>query len=179
MKVIFLDVDGVLNGYNKFVDFMLDLLKPLHLDYKFAKYYDIFGIHTRKVKRLAKIVHKTNAKVVMSSSWRFAYFNNESKNIHINKLKRLCVKYEIDIIDRTGISETRNREEEIREWLNCHNGVESFVILDDEQFDLQGFIGKELVRTSEKDYICGKAEEDTGLKRKHVKQAIKILNKEM
>lgn len=55
-KVIFLDIDGVLNtSYTKYRDEVLD---DFRLDY------------------LAKIVNKTHAKIVLTSTWRY----NISKN---------------------------------------------------------------------------------------------------
>lgn len=50
-KVIFLDIDGVLNtSYTKYRDEVLD---DFRLDY------------------LAKIVNKTRAKIVLTSTWRY------------------------------------------------------------------------------------------------------------
>ena len=54
-------------------------------------------------------------------------------------------------------------------------------VLDDENFDLQCFIGKELIQTSSVSrgrMIKGRWYENTGLKRNHVRQAIKMLNGE-
>ncbi len=181
MKVLFLDIDGVLNGYNKITGIIYFIANKLGLLKLITKYHDIFGIHDRKVKLLSKIVKATNCKVVLSSSWRFGYnVPYEQKDINQKKLVDKLNKYGIEIIDVTpkiGYNDCPNhRETEIRDWLSRHDNVESFVILDDEQFDLQGFIGKELVRTSNSDYVKGDWYENTGLKKKHVKLAIKILN---
>ena len=75
MKVIFLDIDGVLNGYNKWNTLGFDISKFLHIEKFYKKIVEPFGVHERKVKRLAKIVKRTGAKIVMSSSWRFRYMN--------------------------------------------------------------------------------------------------------
>ena len=70
MKIIFLDIDGVLNGYSRFTGLCYKVFSKLHL-LKFVKrHYDLFGVRTHKVKLLSKIVKKTGAKVVISSSWR-------------------------------------------------------------------------------------------------------------
>jgi hypothetical protein len=91
------------------------------------------------------------------------------------------VKYDLEVIDITPSSKSGKREDEINQWLHeTELVVDGFVILDDESYDLQSFVGKELVKTSkviEGNMIQGLAYEDTGLKIKHVKQAIKILNK--
>jgi hypothetical protein len=144
---------------------------------------DIFGIKEKYVKRLSKIVNSTDAKVVISSSWRNGYWKvpYEEQAEDQKKLTDLLNKYHIEIIDITPSCKSGRREEEINQWLNeTKFDVESFVILDDESFDLQSFVGKELVKTSEVmegEMICGAAYEDTGLKKKHVKQAIEILTR--
>ena len=182
MKVIFLDIDGVLNGYNQLTGVVYFICKKLHLQKWLSKHYDIFGVHENKVRRLAKIVKKTGAKIVISSLWRRGWLvPYEEKTDDHKLLHDLFLKYNIEVIDITGkvasdIS-TSHREYEIREWLEKHGqNVERFVVLDDEIFDLKGFVGKELIQTSESDYIKGHWHENTGLKRKHVKQAIKLLN---
>ena len=79
MKVIFLDIDGVLNGNSYFTGALVKLkMRKLFrfIEKKFNR--DLYGVHKDKVRRLAKIVHKTGAKVVMSSSWRDGYW---SKNL--------------------------------------------------------------------------------------------------
>ena len=115
MKVIFLDVDGVLNS-----DEYFDRIQNL----------DIEGIESEidinKVKLLKKAVDTTGAKVVLSSSWRY------TKNALA--LKKLLADYGIHITDSTPVVEHK-RGLEIRTWLENNNNVENFVILDDEVFD--------------------------------------------
>ena len=146
---------------------------------------DIFGIKERYVRRLSKIVHKTGAKVVMSSSWRFGYWKRPYGDMcdDQQRLHDLLEKYGIEIIDITPNDSDGRRDNEIQQWLDTTDiEVESFVILDDEASFLRKFVGKELVITSnvtEDGMIQGLAYEDTGLKRKHVRQAIKILQGEV
>ena len=72
-KIIFLDIDGVLNGYTFWNVFGWNIISSLKIE-RLNRWYmnitDPVGIHERKVKRLAKIVKKTGAKIVLSSSWR-------------------------------------------------------------------------------------------------------------
>lgn len=182
MRVIFLDIDGVLNGYNKWTYRAINISKVLHIPVSFMRNaLKIFEVKERYVKRLSKIVKKTGAKIVMSSSWRFGFWNTpyEEKYRDQKRLHDLLNKYHLEVIDITPSSKNGNREDEINQWLReTRLIIDGFVILDDESYDLQSFVGKELVKTSrviEGDMIKGLPYEDTGLKQRHVKQAIKIL----
>lgn len=187
-NIIFLDIDGVLNGYNRWITLGWKIICKLKLDSLktwYRRLTDPCGVHERKVKRLAKIVETTGAKVVMSSTWRMHYWKTpyEEQIGHVKKLTDLLNKYNIQVIDITPKSSTGYRANEIISWLSRHEDeVESFVILDDERFDLECFVGSNLVQTSSVragEMIKGYDRENTGLKNKHVKQAIKILNREV
>lgn len=185
-NIIFLDIDGVLNGYNKWNLLgwkIVCLTKSKRLKCWYTKLTNPYGVHERKVKRLAKIVRATNAKVVMSSSWRFGWWNTpyEKQSKNQKKLTDLLNKYNIEVIDITPDSPDGRRDKEIMEWLAKHEDmVRRFVILDDERYDLECFVDSHLVQTSLVDkgeMIMGYDREDTGLKNKHVKKAIEILRK--
>ena len=183
INVIFLDIDGVLNGYNFWNLLGWNIICKFNSDRLKSWYRDItepFGVHERKVKRLAKIVHNTmNTKVVISSSWRSGLQSNNLSDSE-KRLLALFDKYDIEIYDYTPILPSRKRENEIMAWLFRNPQVNKFIILDDENFDLQCFIGKELIQTSSVPrgrYIKGQWFENTGLKNKHVRQAIKMLNR--
>ena len=186
-NIIFLDIDGVLNGYNMWNVLgwqIICLTKSKKLKCWYRKITDTCGVHERKVKRLAKIVRETNSKVVMSSSWRFGWWNTpyEQQFEDHKKLTDLLNKYNIEIIDITPGSLKGRRDREILSWLaKNEDKVRQFVILDDERYDLECFVGSNLVQTSsigKGQMIMGHTRENTGLKNKHVKQAIKILNKD-
>ena len=183
INVIFLDIDGVLNGYNFWNLLGWNIISKFNSDRLKDWYRDItepFGVHERKVKKLAKIIHNTmNTKVVISSCWRFGLQSNNLSYAQ-RKLLDLFDKYDIKIYGYTPRSESGKRDEEIKAWLSKHEEVNKFIILDDENFDLQCFMGKELIQTSSVPigrYIKGKWYENTGLKNKHVRQAIKMLNR--
>ncbi len=114
MKVIFLDVDGVLNS-----DEYFDKIRNL----------DIQGIEREvdieKIKLLKKAIDKTGAKVVLSSSWRYTKY--------AQYLKELLSNYDI-YVDSTPFIENE-RGLEIKKWLSDNQDAEDFVILDDEIFD--------------------------------------------
>lgn len=183
-NIIFLDIDGVLNGYNKWNLFgwkIACFTNSKKIKNWYRKVSDPVGIHERKVKRLAKIVKATNAKVVMSSSWRFGWWNTpyEKQFEDQRKLTDLLNKYHIEVIDITPKSSDGRRDKEITEWLSKHKDmVNNFVILDDERYDLECFVNLGLVQTSsvkKGQMIKGHDSEDTGLKNRHVKEAINIL----
>ena len=84
MKVIFLDVDGVLND-----QMWLHLLMDSEID-------------EVRVARLAEIVKATDAKIVLSSSWRVLVDELDDTDMYIwddfvNKLRKFGLK----IYDRT------------------------------------------------------------------------------
>jgi hypothetical protein len=180
-NIIFLDIDGVLNGYNRWNLLgwkFISLIKNEKLKQKLRLLYieltDPAGVHKRKVKKLSRIIKATNAKVVMSSSWRFGWWNTPYENQYNDqkKLTDLFIKYNIEVIDITPGLIDHGRGDEIKEWLKNHEDlVKRFVILDDERFDLESFAESHLVQTSSSN---GKY---SGLKNTHVKKAIKILKK--
>ena len=186
MKIIFLDIDGVLNGYNNWTILGWRIVSLLHikaLKKLYRKITDPCGVHERKVKRLARIIKATNAKVVMTSSWKHSWWetpyyimNNKQK-----KLTDLFNKYNINVIDITPDLLGVGRDEEILTWLSKNEkAVENFIILDDENSFLTAFYNDiRFIQTSSapiSTMIIWQRYENTGLNNKHVKQAIQILN---
>ena len=119
MKVIFLDVDGVLNNDATTVrtkqgaDFVDDFL----------------------IKRLKRLIDKTNATVVMSSSWRYGRNCNTHSDDFYELLEKLEL-YGICIEDYTPELHTDDKGLEIKEYLAEHPEIEKFVILDDDEMSL-------------------------------------------
>jgi len=124
MKIIFLDIDGVLNS-NDYFDKQKENSKAANIC------FDMIDLEA--VKRLQHIVDTTGAKIVLSSTWRFNYFD---------KLKAFFREngFTFEIIDRTGRGcSDCVRGNEIRKWLkdNVKQGgpeVEkvNYCILDDD-----------------------------------------------
>ena len=177
MKVIFLDIDGVLNGYNWYTYFLFRIIRLLHLFELWHKYYDTFDVKRKYARRLSTICKKTGAKIVISSSWRGGwYIPYEEKSKRQKSLEDNINRFHLEVIGITPKDKDSKRGKEISQWLSEHPEVDRFIILDDEKFDMMEFYGKELIITSTNGDIKGLPYENTGLKRKHVKQAIKILN---
>ena len=112
MKVIFLDVDGVLNTI-----------------FTTRQVYGYTFVDTRKVLRLRDIVERTGAKLVLSSTWRIT-------DLPIHQLTYDVLRAEFERvrcplwIDATPYLPATKRWQEINAWLILHD-VDDFIILDD------------------------------------------------
>ena len=151
LKIIFLDIDGVLSHPNS-----------------------RWCIDHQKVKLLEEILKATGAKIVISSCWRIGCKNGED---FVNKMfttwrnemsgeKRdsLFIKSIIDVTDRNGSA----RGDEIQRWLDKHEDeVESYVILDDDSDMLE----EQLFNFVQTDCYYGMSERTVAL-------AIQVLNNE-
>jgi len=166
MKLIFLDIDGVMvvGDDPQFLSGMA-LVDGEHMHH-FAP---------KCVEALNALTDRTGAKIVISSVWRISH-NFETLKKHF---KNEGVTGEL--IDKTPrlFDETRmqaDRGIEIQCWLSKHDheDIESFVIFDDDS-DMAHLMHK-LVKTEFRDW--DKDGTETGLTMEHVEKAIKILSGE-
>ena len=186
MKVIFLDIDGVLNSA-KHVHELWD--KKESGEISKDTYWEINDLpYEGTLKPLQKIIQETGAIIVLSSTWRLSHDR-------IVKLNTIFSNYNFQISDTTdhtvwvdwlvemgfdpskcyhkyankyGEEYTTDRGAEIMLWLRNHSNVESFVILDDDIADIEPYYTKEHVKTD----FYGDA-----LNMECAEKAIKILNK--
>jgi HAD domain in Swiss Army Knife RNA repair proteins len=118
MKVIFLDIDGVINT-GKVRE------KLQFLDSYMGTFFDPNDIifDSEAVSYLKNIVDESKAKIVISSSRKLQ---------GMDYLKNLWIENNLpgEIIDLTKDLKHLKRSDEISEWLS-RNGVESYVIFDD------------------------------------------------
>ena len=187
MKIIFLDIDGVLNSENRFKELKALIEQGKRTEKALSRWH----LPCKDTLRpLQKIIDETGAKIVLSSSWR-------RDPDQIRKLNNCFRRYGFQITDKTcrGVylkevaemgfdvdkchsvhefsngepSEkwTSDRGAEIAYWLKQHPEVESFVILDDDVADIDQYYGKQHVWT---DFY------DWALTFEKAEQAIKILN---
>lgn len=106
MKVIFLDVDGVLNSAG--------LLYHYGFDY----------LDEDMVSLFSWVVERTGSEVVLSSSWR--------KHERATRLvSEALARYGVVIMDKTPSFDLGPRSNEISDWLSRHAEVEKYAILDD------------------------------------------------
>ena len=109
-KIIFLDVDGVLNdGFTK-------SRTPS----------GCVGVMDSKVKLIKKIVDATGAKIVLSSDWRLM----DEDGLDYQYLLKKLSKYGLKIFDKTPDMDWRERWREVSAWLDSHN-VGAWVAIDD------------------------------------------------
>lgn len=134
-------------------------------------------INLEKVKLLKEIVDRTEAEIVLSSTWRELSNNPGCKECHpqYTYLVNTLEKFGLKIKDHTPYI-GNNRMEEIKTWIGNHGGrlKNKFVSLDDDfpafWYALYG-IGDCLVQTNF-------YEPDGGLRKEHVEKAVKLLNGE-
>ena len=163
MKVIFLDIDGVLNSENHAKElFELKDANP-------EKYYDTWDLpYEGTLKPLKKIVEATGAIIVLSSTWRFRripLLNKIFKPYGFQIVDKTCNGVYLKTVEELGFDITQcysvyeysngqssakyttDRGAEIAEWLSRHPDVESFVILDDDVADIDQYYKKNHVWT--------------------------------
>lgn len=140
MKVIFLDIDGVLNSeefFNRNQNEMID---------------------RNNVDILKNIIYKTGAVIVISSGWKLWFDDNMMpKDGDSQCLYDILCEFNIKLFDKTpdfSTEEIRTKKtfshvksKEIIAWLSEHKNVDKYVVLDD--LDLKNEeINSHLVRTN-------------------------------
>ena len=150
-KIVFLDVDGVLNNDGT--------------EEKAPSGY--LGVSDELIERLGRIVQSQNAEVALSSDWRLS--ENDPKDCEdYLYLKRKLEAFGIRISGGTPDIRASRRGQEIRAYLDALNEEAEWVVLDDVYFsDFDRFgITERLVLTDGAD----------GLTEKDVSKAVGILN---
>ena len=128
-RVLFLDIDGVLNS-----NFWNDNHQ--------REISDGTLIDNEKVKLLALLVKRTNAKIILHSGWRF-WFDTDMEPLRTEAkiLLELLAKEGLKIdgvtpdLTTEEIRKTKKfslvKADEILLWLKSHNDVSGWVVLDD------------------------------------------------
>ncbi len=103
IKVIFLDIDGVVNCKNTM-----------------QRHRGAIGIDPHIAFRIGKIILETDAKIVLSSSWKHYKDGINEVNKQVYKIHDVTPMVK-------GV-----RGNEIKAWLDKHPEVEKYAILDDD-----------------------------------------------
>jgi len=165
MKIIFLDIDGVLNSEYYFNKRLIYGERPSRSN---LKEYLMYDIDPDCMSRLKTITEATNANIVLSSTWRIHYFE---------EVKDLLEEYNIkaQLLDKTPrlSFEGSVRGNEIHlfriknaQWCGKYWENNDYVIIDDDSDMLY----------SQKDNFV-KTDNKIGLQSKDVIKAIEILNR--
>ena len=122
MKVIFLDFDGVITNYES-----------------------RYNLNAKKMEIIKHICDVTDAKIVITSSWRFATLEDTMISItdtskDPNLTPFFPAERVIGVTDRMRAIKNGNTDKlfrvprgtEIKEWLNEHKDVDKYVIIDDD-----------------------------------------------
>ncbi len=164
MKVIFLDIDGVLKEEDYDAEFKNEC---------FAK--------------LKKIVGATGAEIILSSSWRIDYWEFVENGYRTDDEKILDLynhfeKYGLKVSGRTDYtirSGPSSRPDEIRRWIADKEDLESFCIIDDDDFYRWKWLSQFLVVTRVRVQSERRYEEwQRTLSDADVDRAIAILNRD-
>ena len=165
-KVIFLDIDGVLNSNSQNQE-------------PGAEISDGTLIYREKVRLLAQLVRRTKAELILHSGWRF-WFDSDGTPLRPES------QYLVDLLAEEGLhlsgmtpdlttEEIRNtkkfslvKADEILLWLKLHSPVNKWAVLDD--LDLHR---EELAKHQVK------PDSTTGLTPKDIAEAEKILEREV
>jgi hypothetical protein len=168
MKVIFLDFDGVLNPLH----YMHMLGKMWRESNGQIKSQDEFGhlFFQQNIDALNHILEKTNAKIVVSSTWRLSGVKVLS-DMFFERNMNLAYSEFYDITpdhaqpQQSGLWLGDERGYEIKAWLDKHHEVKSYVIIDD---------NSDMLEEQMQNFV--KTNQWYGLTMEDAENAIKILN---
>ena len=170
MNVIFIDIDGTLNGLH-------------YIDEKHRRNdFESINVEEDKLVTLKHICDRTNSSVVLSSTWKMSWGEEEEpQNKYLKELLELFKKYGIPFYGKTPTIEKRIneykyistwKEYEIKAYLDSHPEIEHFCIIDDYLDDLESF----------RDYVVKTEEytkdgENEGLMPYHEEEAVRIMKR--
>ena len=196
MKVIFLDIDGVLQPYNSRNRFNNDLealkqklSQKYNTDYSIYDSYDVGACYydwdKNAVERIKLIVKETGAKIVISSDWRSEELKNKMKDfLKIWDMEQYWIGDTETAFDGEKVTMqeiykyiniiTPNlsyREIEIIDYVYNHKDITNYVVLDDMDFSeilKQHFVKTRNLINDEQANSCIKILNDNHLKIKRL-----------
>lgn len=164
MKVVFLDIDGVLATPSSYEVVRRVQAAPTENN-PMPEDREYFSFDPKAVENLNLVLRTTGAAIVVSSTWRLLYSLSELREI----LSREGV--EGRVVGVTG-THPKGRGREIQEWLKREAaavGSDKYVIIDDSVGDITEHHPENTV------YVKGGWWGGAGMLREHTAQAIGIL----
>jgi hypothetical protein len=169
MKIIFLDIDGVLNP----IHYMTAIGKMWKASFEEIKSHDEFGqfFFYQNCDALKKIVDETGAKIVISSTWRMSGLEEmrrlwKNRNLSGEIIGITPTEQEVVKCGEAEFYDMVCRGMEISHWIKHNNFTGNYVIIDDTP---------DMLKNQEPFFI--KTNEYVGLTNKDAIKAISILNK--
>lgn len=143
MNYIFLDIDGVMNNR---IDWMWKIDHGLNAERMFCN---------EAWSRLQQVVFETNAKIVLSSSWRLGFKTTidaiEPKELlgykdgYAVRLDQYFKNYNIPLVGLTTWKHD-HRGKQIIEYVKTHFTPEDkWIVLDDEVCDIRGYVADDQI----------------------------------
>lgn len=161
MKVIFLDIDGVLNVI--------------------PQGHDAYGgiFHPEFVDNLKRIINETGAKIVISSSWRHSGLQKMLEMWNFRNLPGEVIGVTPDLYRHVDFEGERKmvRGDEIQATIDRHPEITNYVILDDDTDMLPRQMGN-FVQTSNNINHPDCIDIGYGLTNECTNRAIRILNRQ-
>ena len=169
-KVIFLDIDGVLQPTtyeNRFNHDLDKLCEDLSLKYQDENYleidkYDVGAVYydwkEEAVNNLKRLLDETKAEIVLSSTWkRYNTFDNLKRLFKIHELDTFLVEI-VPFVQYEG-----NKKDDLIKYLNNHPDLTRYVVIDD--MNMEEFFSGHFVHTKRMGFF----DEDS------LKESIRIL----
>lgn len=123
------------------------------------------GIDKSKMPLLKKLVDTTDAKIVLITSLREYRDKNSDKCDYFGKvINETFAEYGLEIYDKTPVSDSGKREDEILDWIVNNPGIKNYVAIDDGTLFAKFLVGH---------FVQPK----DGLEEEHVEKAVEILNR--
>lgn len=149
MRVVFFDIDGVLNSSNA---------RVTRLPTKDGESVAVPTFDRTCVQRFNRLIHESRAQVVVSATWGQDFATRVLAQ-HLYQQGCVC-----EVIGRTPVAANwRPRGSDIADWLEWSSGLDAVCILDDHDDMLT--LDRYLVQT----------EYGVGLQERHVQQALALL----
>ena len=172
MKVIFLDVSGVLNDTNSFRNYIDHY-------YNFVNDQNIKGYDQNKFDLLSEICKEMDAAVVLSSSWKFYYSIQDKFDNELTRILKEFNKHGIPFYGFTPNLKTddiKGREtwieNNIYDYLSMHPEIDSFCILSTDNYALESFQDNRVITEYNEDGLG-----NGGLLPHHKSEIEKVLSK--